>query len=295
MHSYPAMSGARPAGETWPLSVRPLAISAAVRAGLLDGALLVRAVHRTGVSLRPLGSEDAVFVSGRGSGLLPSHVVVRARDRDRLLRMLDRGAFRPGSSGEGVPLHVDLAGVRTFRCGLEPAAAALNSPRARSNMVASARWLRSCSPPVGMGPAAAELLAVSGRWLHEAVSLRAGATPPIPGLRGLIGRGAGTTPAGDDLVVGALAWTWATRGGAAPIIEALRRLALEFPALTTTAGGTYLRAAARGEFGSHLVAWARALPRASPERVIALARRVAAHGATSGMDTLAGFFAAANV
>jgi hypothetical protein len=112
-------------------------------------------------------------------------------------------------------------------------------------------------------------------------------------LRTLVGCGAGTTPAGDDFALGALAYAWVSQGPEASVIAAMRSLEAELPGLTTATGATCLRAAARGEFGSHLVVWVRALPRVSPSRALALALRVAGHGATSGYDTLAGFVAAA--
>ena len=137
------------------------------------------------------------------------------------------------------------------------------------------------------------MLAPGGCWLNSRVELQHAARSAESVLRTLVGFGAGATPAGDDFAIGALAYAWVTQGRKAPAIAAIRLLDTELPALTTSAGATYLRAAARGEFGSHLVAWVRALPTVSPSRALALAMRVAVHGATSGYDTLAGFVAAA--
>ena len=76
-------------------------------------------------------------------------------------------------------------------------------------------------------------------------------------------------------------------------VTAMRLLIPELCTLTTALGASYLRAAARAEFGGHLIAWVRALPRASQLRTQGLAMRLTRHGATSGFDTLAGFVAAA--
>ena len=72
-----------------------------------------------------------------------------------------------------------------------------------------------------------------------------------------------------------------------------RGLGRELDDLTTPVSASYLRAAARGEFSSHLARLARQLPRAARDRLLAQAGRVAAQGATSGLDTLTGFIAAA--
>jgi hypothetical protein len=169
----------------------------------------------------------------------------------------------------------------------------MRSNRARNNIAAAGQWLRAHPAPLGLGAPAAELLVPGGRWLERLAALQ-GDTPPTESvLRALVGRGAGTTPAGDDVLVGALAYAWTTQGENAPLVAAMRLLRAELPALTTAVGGTYLRAAMRGEFGSHLVAWVRALPRLTPQRSLALAYRLADHGASSGYDTLTGFIAAA--
>ena len=266
-------------------SVRPLAISAAVRAALQRGDALVVAEHRLGASLVLPGTDDAVFMSAPGIGLLPAHIIVRSRDLVRVLRALPAGG--------PLALRVEVRGARTFRPALSPNPVAMRSSRAQSNIGAVRRWLCARTTPLGLGINAAEMLAPAAHARPDLASLYSSAPIPDSALRALVGRGAGTTPAGDDILVGALAYAWATKGENAPIVAAMRRLEAEFAALTTTVGATYLRAALRGEFGSHLLAWVRALPRVSPQRAFALARRVAGHGASSGCDTLAGFIAAA--
>jgi hypothetical protein len=275
------------------LCIRPLAISAAVRTALEHGDPIVQAGHRRGASLAMPGTDDAVFMSAPGMGLFPAHIVVRASDLERVLDAVENTGVEAAESGEALSLHIDVGGVRTFRSGLARNPAGMRSTRARANVAAVAQWLRACPAPLGLGATASALLAPEACWRKSLLALQRGTHPAESVLRSLVGYGAGATPAGDDFAIGALAFAWVTQGREAPLIAAMRLLGTELPALTSTAGATYLRAAARGEFGSHLVAWVRALPRASPPRALALARRVADHGATSGYDTLLGFVAAA--
>jgi len=271
------------------LSLRPLAISAGVRDALAFSDPQVKAGHRHGASLTLAGTGDAIFMSAPGAGLLPAHVVVRARDLGRVLDAIESRV----ASGENLSLRLDIEGVRTFRSRLTPCSADMRSVRARANIAAVAQWLRAGADPLGLGVTADAVLAPGGDWLNSVIELQHDARSAESVLRRLIGLGAGTTPAGDDFSTGALAHAWVTLGREAPIAAALRSLEAALPGLTTATGATCLRAAVRGEFGSHLVAWVRALPRVSPSRALALALRVAGHGATSGFDTLAGFVAAA--
>jgi hypothetical protein len=286
VHSYPPANAARA------LSIRPLAISASVCDALAKGEAIVVAGHSLGASLALCGSDDAVFMSGPGTGLLPAHVVVRTRDLDRVLNVLEARQSDAASSGQALSLHIDSHGLRVFRPRLAPNPAEMRSNCARANVCAAAQWLRAHPAPLGLGATAAQLLAPGGRWLKYIAGLQGNARAAAAALRTLVGYGTGSTPAGDDLVVGALAYTWATQGQDAPIVAAMGLLDAELPALTSAVGTSYLRAAARGEFGSHLIAWVRALPRVTPQRALALAGRVARHGATSGYDTLLGFVAA---
>lgn len=281
------------AGAARALYMRPLALSAAIVAPLTAGAAVVQAGHRLGASLSLTGTDDAVFMSGPGIGLFPAHIVVRTRDLARVRNALQATGFEPSNSGAGLALRFDLSGVRLFRPRLAPMAEEMQSTRAKTNVAAAAQWLRAYTARLGLGATAAELLAPSGRWMQCLHALQSAPRSAEPALRSLIGRGTGTTPAGDDLLIGALAYAWARQGAEAPIVAAMRALGPELPALTTSAGASYLRAAARGEFGSHLIAWVRALPRLSPPRTLALALRVAGHGASSGYDTLAGVIGAA--
>ena len=269
------------------LHLRPLAISAGLRDRLARSTPLVLAAHKLGASLALPGCEDAVYMNAPGSGLLPSHIVVRTRD---LVRVLDAAE---DDAGSGLCLRLETQGVRTFRTQLPAQATEMRTPRALANIDALAASLRAGSWQLGFGRTADEILASSRKW-RDCLYPGSGEAYALESrLRSLIGRGSGTTPAGDDFLVGMLACVWSMQGRDAPLIRTMRLIAPELETLTTTTGATYLRAATRGEFGSHLIVWVRALPHATRVRALALAQRVANHGATSGGDTLIGFVAAA--
>jgi len=278
-----------PAAVACSLYIKPLAISAGIVEALACGAPIARAGHRHGAILALPGTADTVFMSAPGRGLLPAHIVVRAHDLERVHAAL-AGRRHPDAA---VTLRIDVANARTFRSGLAPNPAGVQSVPARAAIAAVAQYLRASTAPLGLGAAAAAVLAPGSRWLQYAAASQDSAPAAESVLRDLIGFGAGTTPAGDDFIIGMLAHAWTRQGRDAPAIAAMRLLGAALPELTTAASASYLRAAARGEFGSHLVTWVRALSGASPSRALALARRVAGHGATSGRDTLTGFVAAA--
>ncbi len=109
-----------------------------------------------------------------------------------------------------------------------------------------------------------------------------------PALLGLIGAGPGSTPAGDDVVVGVLAGLHAAgrHDAAALIADALPDLL----ARTTSASRIYLSAAAEGRFAERVHLLVRGLR--DRDAAIAAAWSAARWGATSGIDLLAGIVAA---
>ena len=207
--------------------------------------------------------------------------------------MADLGRVLAAARAPGLALRLDVQGVRVFRPRLASDPVRMRSDRARANVAAAGAWLRGLPTALGLGVTAARLLAPAGRWRELMAALQRDVPSAESALRTLVGRGAGSTPAGDDVALGALAYGWAAKGQDAPAVTAMRLLIAELCTLTTALGASYLRAAARAEFGGHLIAWVRALPRASQLRTQGLAMRLTRHGATSGFDTLAGFVAAA--
>lgn len=117
------------------------------------------------------------------------------------------------------------------------------------------------------------------------------AEEPVAGtLFRLIGAGPGSTPAGDDVVVGVLAGLLALGhdGAATAIGTAIRPLL----GRTTSAARHYLMAAIDGRFAERVHLLVRGL--ADQPRAWAGARAARSWGATSGMDLLAGVIAVAD-
>ncbi|BAL94233.1 DUF2877 domain-containing protein [Rubrivivax gelatinosus] len=251
-----------------------LALSEAAARALDGRVATVVALHRRGLSVVLPGGEP-IFVGPPGAGLLPLHVVVR-REAFEALRGL----------GVGARLRWDLAGARRWRLGL---GGRLALPALDAGVARLAAGLRARPPGNGIGGSQAEVLAGDG-LVRRALQAAADGTA-APALVRLVGRGAGSTPAGDDVLIGALAHGWLVDGADSALRRALLPQREALGALTTPLGAAYLRRALDGVFGSHLIQLCRALPGAD-ERLDRRAGRVAQHGASSGIDTLLGFVAA---
>jgi Protein of unknown function (DUF2877) len=157
---------------------------------------------------------------------------------------------------------------------LSPALAAIVQPYA------------TCPAPAVDAPAAkstARLLAQGGRALTEALEQRTGLTEAARSLAGL---GQGLTPAGDDFLVGAMAALWLLGEH-----TSLPTIAQASAAYTTAVSGAFLAAAARGQFIEPWHELAQALHRQDETGSQVALRRLAAFGASSGRDALAGFAA----
>lgn len=101
----------------------------------------------------------------------------------------------------------------------------------------------------------------------------------------LVGLGVGSTPAGDDYLIGAFYALW-SRSNADWLIEPAEKLGVH----TTRASATWLRAAARGDAGPDWRTLLEALGSGhSDDAVRRSARSVLEKGATSGAASLAGF------
>lgn len=186
--------------------------------------------------------------------------------------------------------------------------------RLRSELAAGSRGLRHWAPdvvefadltlrPVVVDPIAVEVLRDAVRNGHHAGTFdparqrSAGAPLVRAALRGecvddllltLIGAGPGSTPAGDDVVVGALAGLRASGHE-----DAVDAIACALPALlerTTAASRLYLAAAIDGRFADRVHDLVRGL--ADRDAAIVAARSAARWGATSGLDLLSGVIAA---
>lgn len=274
-----------------PVPVRPLAASVLARRALAGHRRpRVAGVYDHGVALDTGAPDGLVWCGPRATGLLPSHLVLRDDDVRRLAGTLRVGDAVPVADGGGGDASIVLDGVRTFDVVLDAAGA--DGPR-RAGVARVAAWLRRRSAPAGLGVAPASLLAPGEAHAHA--FLRAiGAADPAA-LRPWIGRGAGSTPAADDMLLGALAWQWGAAGPRAPLATALASLASELDTLTTRTSACHLRWAMAGRSAGHLAALLRALAADAAPRLPHRVQRVARHGATSGIDTLVGLVLAATL
>jgi hypothetical protein len=112
----------------------------------------------------------------------------------------------------------------------------------------------------------------------------------------VLGRGPGSTPAGDDVLVGVFAVLGSAHSGpaGAHAADSLRRELLPLLRGTTDISGHMLRQAAGGSFSRavhELVAML--IGNAVPQRLTDTLHRVVDTGATSGADMCAGLLAAA--
>jgi hypothetical protein len=268
-------------------AIRPLGISAAALAMLECGDAVVRAGHRHGATLEVHGCDDEIFLGGSERGLFPVHIVARAPDIHRLLVVVDEGR------AETTIVKIDVTETRAFHPRIASNLATMQAARAQANLNAVAQWLRENPTPLGLEVTAKELFNCEDGPLKILLAPLHDCLPAVGALRKLIGRGRGATPAGDDLIIGALAHAWAGQGRAAALVSAMRSIETDLSQLTTSTGATGLRAAIRGEFGTHLIAFVRSLRCGTCDQVLAHADRTSRHGATSGLDTLTGFVVAA--
>ncbi|OQA14829.1 MAG: hypothetical protein BWY63_03070 [Chloroflexi bacterium ADurb.Bin360] len=103
----------------------------------------------------------------------------------------------------------------------------------------------------------------------------------------LAGWGPGLTPSGDDFLAGLMLSFWAQKGEAArPLCERIAAVAL---LRTTRLSGAFLQAAANGLADARWHALLHALTGAPGVMLKQATREVLAFGATSGLDSLAGF------
>jgi hypothetical protein len=104
----------------------------------------------------------------------------------------------------------------------------------------------------------------------------------------LAGLGAGLTPAGDDFLMGALYAAWILHPLAQAEIIA-KEVADTAAPLTTSLSAAWLRSAGRGEAGALWHQYFEALALSNATRSQAIMEKIMAVGATSGMESLAGF------
>ena len=116
-------------------------------------------------------------------------------------------------------------------------------------------------------------------------------------MQSLLGCGAGSTPAGDDMLVGAASVCTAFSSVSGKVgerartwLDALTQNQSLFEKRTTLMSCGYLNAALDGVFGSHLIGLHKAFFGVSRVSLLQAMVRVKKHGSTSGVDALAGVY-----
>ncbi len=209
-----------------------------------------------------------LVVTSRAFGLTPGGIELLPADLRRLRGELAAGAI---VLSHWRPDEVDLVELRMRPVRVDPHAAALLGAAADVRQHADAfdpRRQRSTAPALVRAALAGDPLAG-------------------PLLR-LIGAGPGSTPAGDDVVVGVLAALLAT--GHEDAAAAIGSGALRLLGRTTSASRMYLSAAAGGRFAERVHELVHGL--ADSTAALRAARSAAGWGATSGLDLLSGIVAA---
>jgi hypothetical protein len=194
------------------------------------------------------------------------------------------GGLRPGDPARRGDGRIELGGHR-----IEPSGATAVDTAVPRLRLGPAALLRVLPGPAG-APALASDPGRRGLALLAAALTRRRAAALVEAAGTLMGLGEGLTPAGDDVLVGALAavhaaeprWAagWPAREPAT--VAAFDRLAAT---RTTTVAAAFLREAWRGQVSEPLQG---VLGAADPEAARAAALALARLGATSGRDTLRG-------
>lgn len=252
----------------------------------------IAARYRHGLDFEIPALSERVFVSTAAKGLFPSHFAVRQPVLEALLQkpVGSHLWIRTDSQDRTAPDALTLS-YRTFDLYLPDNLTGTPDPK---RLVSRSRVLRSTllliASSGGLDPFTAMF---SDTWEHRGAFASSGKTSDS--ILGLLGKGAGSTPSGDDMLVGAAAVCTLFKNAegsvsdiAASWLSALSCCEPRFPALTTLMSTEYLKAALQGRFGSHLIALLKCLSLPSNRSLYATVLRVKKHGNTSGLDTLAG-------
>jgi|GEM_PF-1650957 len=250
--------------------------------GITAAPLAVVHVGQSAIVLRDQANaqtaDTLLTLTPETSGLMPGGVCLGVADFHRVRREIQ--------SREPEGCEVVLAGWDSFSTTLEMVSLRLRgTPIAGAGVVqheeALRDLLRADSSLSSMTPDPIRRKAPSLAQQAIDGSVR------MESLRGIVGAGPGTTPSGDDVLVGVLAGLRVLEldQQSAALIRHITPL---IPA-TTAASRHYLSAATEGRFGEHVHDLVTALAEGdSPAHTL---RRAAGWGATSGTDLLVGLVA----
>ncbi|AQS41730.1 MAG: Hypothetical protein BHV28_10370 [Candidatus Tokpelaia hoelldobleri] len=264
--------------------LRSLGFSAAAWQRLLpDTPAQILSVFRRGMTVLPQNDPHGrpIFISPPGEGLLPEHIILSKQDFMRLVTECRAG---------------DLVSITRRRCFQ------LKMPRFQADPATLQEGLRVLQADIasqgltGLHVTCGDILRPEWEWSDVfncsrewAASAQTGTSRQIV-LRRLIGRGSGSTPAGDDMLVGALAFlqAWKDAPCEQTFFPALCALERDLLQLTTQTSEVYLHWALKGVFSSDIIRLMTALMTGDKARIKRACGRLLNHGDTSGLDTLTG-------
>ena len=238
-----------------------------------------------------LSAGRLIALVARGTGAVPWGFQLSTPPEFRFPDHVRRGQAVACRGGilrvAGAPFSVDLRTARRWRSGLGGLALDLQRPEVKRAW--SAAWSMTVEKHEEMafpGQAAepiAQLLRATRRLrLDEAAQAASG----------LIGLGAGLTPAGDDFLVGFLAGLWCSAGADPGRRAFLAGLGASIAATdrTNVISRRFLEAAVVGEVSERLALVADRIAHAAvPDAVESAVRAALAVGASSGADGMIGF------
>lgn len=251
--------------------------------------------YRHGLDILIGGIEHPVLVSTATKGLFPSHMVVSSSVLELLLeKPLETTLnFTYGRLQARQPASTLVLINRPFDLHLNLRLPQALDPVWVNGRVAQYRRLLSFIASSG-GLEPLECL-FSSSWGHR------GAfdvdSQVATAMQSLLGCGAGSTPAGDDMLVGAASVCTAFSSVSGKVgerartwLDALTQNQSLFEKRTTLMSCGYLNAALDGVFGSHLIGLHKAFFGVSRVSLLQAMVRVKKHGSTSGVDALAGVY-----
>ena len=251
--------------------------------GIPGAPLALVHVGQSAVVLRDQATWDItdtlVILTAESSGLMPGGACLCAEDffrvREEILACETAGNAAVLRGWDGRSTSVEPTDLVLHETHISPESALAYERALQALPVADAVAASVMSPErVRRSAPALAQQAVDGRVRSEA-------------LRSMVGAGPGTTPSGDDVIVGVLAGLRAL--GLRAEADLLGHDVTPLLSTTTAASRHYLSAAIDGRFGEHVHHLVAALADGeSPECTL---RRAGEWGATSGTDLLVGLVA----
>lgn len=259
------------------------------------GDAVVDSTHRHAVNVR-LARGDLLWIAANGATRAPNALLTDAGD----FRSVTAGqqVRVTGSAGLAVgALCVDLQDCHTYSCRTEPSGPVVEQVLVGRRIAASVldtygvgggliQTEEAATRADAFTTATSARLAEGAADMQAAVAVQDAAGAVVAASR-LIGLGIGSTPSGDDYLLGCLAVLFMhgrTRRFGAEVAAGVRRLCDD----TTPVSRSYLLAACDGRFHADVTKAIEAIFLGESAPIRPAVKRVLAMGATSGTDTMVG-------